>query len=259
MSALTFSGLYEPIPDIFAYLSRIGYCGELEANVKTLAGLMRAHMKSVPFENLEVFFDKREPDLSTAVLFDKIVTRRRGGYCFELNGLFSRLLSSLGFSVSLFAARVVKGEYLSPPSHEVLCVAAEGKRYFCDVGFGGPVPSSPIELRYDCELRCDEGRVYRFEKRDCGTALRIIRDGELLDLLIFSEAPLDAVDFIPLNAFCACSPLEPFIHKVMVWKREEGGRISIDGDSFREGDAETKITSREELYRLLRERFGMKI
>ncbi len=251
--------LYDPIPDTGEYLSRIGFSGVIRNDVETLGRLMRAHMQSVPFENLEVFFEKREPDLSTAALFEKIVTNRRGGYCFELNGLFSRLLSSLGFSVSLFFARVVKGEHLSPPSHEVLCIEAEGKRYFCDVGFGGPVPSSPIELIYNRELRCDEGRTYRFEKRNGETALRILRDGEFSDILIFSEEARDAVDFIPLNAFCAYSPLEPFVHKAMVWKREGEKRISIDGDIFRDGEKETKITSREELFNLLRERFGMKI
>ena len=130
-----FSGLYDPIPDTGEYLSRIGFSGVIGNDVETLGRLMRAHMQRVPFENLEVFFEKREPNLSTAALFEKIVTNRRGGYCFELNGLFSRLLSSLGFSVSLFFARVVKGGFLSPPSHEVLCIEAEGKRYFCDVGF----------------------------------------------------------------------------------------------------------------------------
>ena len=259
MSAIPFSGLYDPIPNQDEYLLRIGFCGDAKNDLKTLSSLMRAHMQSVPFENLEVYFEKREPDLSTAALFEKIVMNCRGGYCFELNGLFSRLLSSLDFSVSLFFARVVKGEFLSPPSHEVLCVEAEGKRYFCDVGFGGPVPSSPIELIYDRELRCDEGRIYRFEKRVGETALQILRDGIFSDILIFSEAPRDAVDFIPLNAFCAYSPLEPFVHKAMVWKREGEKRISIDGDIFRDGESETKINSREELFSLLRERFGMKI
>lgn len=259
MSKAPFSGLYAPIPDVDAYLSRIGFSGEIKNDGETLGRLMRAHMQSVPFENLEVYYDKREPQLSTEALFDKIVSNRRGGYCFELNGLFSRLLSSLGFSVSLFAARVVKGGFLSPPSHEVLCVEAEGKRFFCDVGFGGPVPSSPIELTYGKKLRCAEGRCYRFEKREEDTALQLLRNEEISDILIFSETPLDAVDFVPLNAFCAYSPLEPFIHKPMVWKREGEKRLSIDGEIFRDGETETKITSREELESLLRERFGMKI
>lgn len=259
MSAAPFSGLYEPIPDISAYLSRIGYVGEIKNDSATLSKLMQAHLGSIPFENLEVYFDKREPNLTTVALFEKIVLNRRGGYCFELNGLFSRLLSSLGFSVSLFFARVVKGDFLSPPSHEVLCVETEGKRYFCDVGFGGPVPACPIELTYDRELVCSEGRIYRFERKGDETALQISRDGKFSDILIFSEVPRDAVDFIPLNAFCALSPLEPFVHKAIVWKREGIGRISIDGDIFRDGMTETKITSRDEMFNILRERFGMEI
>ena len=90
--------------DISLYLDRIGFSGETEANLPTLCRLQRCHLFSVPYETLDIM-NGVALDLSPAALFDKIVRRRRGGYCFELNALFAELLSSLGFDVRLHFAR----------------------------------------------------------------------------------------------------------------------------------------------------------
>jgi len=94
--------------DVAAYLDRIGYTGELTPSEPVLRELHRAHLLAVPFENLDI--SRGVPiQLDYPALFGKIVTRRRGGFCYELNGLFAELLRALGFSVKLLSASVADG------------------------------------------------------------------------------------------------------------------------------------------------------
>ncbi|MDP6343015.1 MAG: arylamine N-acetyltransferase, partial [Alphaproteobacteria bacterium] len=122
--------------DLDAYLARIGHAGPRDVNAETLRALHRAHLETVPFENLDIHLG-RPIVLNEAALFEKIVGRRRGGFCFELNGLFAALLRELGFAVSLLSARVVgKDGALAPEfDHLTLLVETEG-RWLADVGFG---------------------------------------------------------------------------------------------------------------------------
>ena len=95
--------------NVDAYLERIGYAGPLEPSVDTLAALQRAHMLTVPFENLDIGRGRRLV-LDREPIFDKIVNRRRGGWCFELNQLFAGLLGELGFAVTLLGSKVIDPE-----------------------------------------------------------------------------------------------------------------------------------------------------
>ncbi|TFB10035.1 arylamine N-acetyltransferase, partial [Candidatus Marinimicrobia bacterium MT.SAG.4] len=94
--------------DIEAYLERIGYRGSRTPSVQTLRDMQLVHLLTVPFENLSIHAG--EPIvLEDDALFEKIVARRRGGFCYELNGLFAALLRALGFNVSMLSARVANG------------------------------------------------------------------------------------------------------------------------------------------------------
>src|SRR4029079_10924309 len=95
--------------DVQAYLDRINYRGERAPTAATLRELHRTHLLAVPFENLDIHLG-RPIVLDQAALFDKIVRRRRGGFCYELNGLFALLLRELGFEVTLLAAGVARGD-----------------------------------------------------------------------------------------------------------------------------------------------------
>lgn len=107
------------------YLARIGYTGPLEPSAKTLKQLHRAHMRAVPFENLDVFFGKPIV-LDVEAFYDKVVRQGRGGYCFELNGVFRWLLMQLGFSVAMLSARIFYNGSPGPEfDHMVLLVEAE--------------------------------------------------------------------------------------------------------------------------------------
>ena len=261
-AASPFAGIYKRLEDASAYLERIGYTGEISHTQACLNELMKCQLESVPFENLDVFHRGVEPSLETDAMFEKIVTNRRGGYCFELNGLFWRLLEALGFTAHCAAARIALGrDFLAPPAHRVVIVELDGKRLFCDVGFGGPIHLSPIEIECGKNITCAAGRRYRFEHEGDMTVLFVELDGAFVPMLRFSDVACDPVDFVPLNTFCAKSEIEPFMHRQMLWRLGKEGRCSIDGDILRikRGDevSEKRLTTEAELREALKEHFGM--
>ncbi len=133
--------------DVEAHARRIGYPGPLIPSAETLRELHVAHTRLVPFENLDVLLG-RPIALNRDTLFRKIVLEGRGGYCFELNGLFADLLESIGFTVRHLMARVLRGgATLGPHSHRLMSVTWSGQSWVADVGFGGHGPIAPLPLR----------------------------------------------------------------------------------------------------------------
>ena len=127
--------------DRLAYMERIKCQVPTQMNGEILDRLIRSHLEQIPFENLDVIDFGRVPELGEDILFEKIVRKKRGGYCFELNILFRRLLESLGLFVYPVAARVLwNRDYLPPVSHMGLVADIAGRKGFCDVGYGGPGP-----------------------------------------------------------------------------------------------------------------------
>lgn len=120
--------------DVDAYLKRIGLTGPIEPDLPNLERLQRAHLTSVPFENLHVFYRR---DMATVATWSvpKIVDGGRGGWCFELNGAFAWLLTQLGYRVHLHAASVIGGSPSPIPTHLTLEVSLD-RPYLVDVGFG---------------------------------------------------------------------------------------------------------------------------
>ncbi len=133
--------------DRHAYFSRIGYAGRADATLDTLRDVVAAHNRSIPFENLDPLMGVPVGDLSVEALTDKLVRRRRGGYCYEHNGLFGYVLDDLGFDVQRLAGRVVwmrQNDALPAQTHQVLSVLlpdGDGP-YLVDVGFGGQTLTS---------------------------------------------------------------------------------------------------------------------
>ena len=137
----------QPIPDIAAYLKRIGLSEAPPRLLDGLNALIWAHQTHVPFEDLNTSWLRLPVSLEIPALYDKVVLRRRGGYCYELNALFTRLLLDLGFDARSVFCRVVRGrDFLPPCAHRAVVVALEGRLYFCDVGFGGPMPAGALQI-----------------------------------------------------------------------------------------------------------------
>ena len=126
--------------DVQAYLERINCKGPLDGGAKALATLQEAHYTAVPYENFDILRG-RPLSLELPDLYKKIVINRRGGYCFELNGLFGWLLRELGYPVAEHFSRYLRDEPPLPmPRHRILVAEADGSKWFVDAGVGGVVP-----------------------------------------------------------------------------------------------------------------------
>jgi len=208
-----FKPLYAPISDSGKYLERIGMEPIKKADKETLDRLILAHQRSVPFENLDVYDAHADISLEIPELYDKIVVRRRGGYCFELNAAFMALLQSLGYDCYPIGVRVVwHADCFMPLSHRGTIVTIDGVRYFVDVGFGGPSPQGTLLLDERGE-QPSGSNVFVVDKSDEGTSISRLVDGEKERTLLFFETPFDPVDFLALNEYTSK-------HKDALFRRE---------------------------------------
>ena len=122
--------------NLAAYLARIGYTGSHKPTLTTLNGLHRAHLFSIPYENLDIHLGQ-PLTLELPQIFDKLVTQKRGGWCFEMNGLFAWALRELGFTVTLLGGAVNQTQCDDAARHGHLLLRVDLEQpYLCDVGFG---------------------------------------------------------------------------------------------------------------------------
>lgn len=249
--------------DVQAYLNRIGLKEREKATGAYLATLQKAHLFHVPYENLDILAGKRL-SLDEDALFDKIVIRHRGGFCFELNELFGRLLRALGYEVIDCFGRFLRGEKEIPKRrHHVLIVTPPDtdERWLCDVGVGSGSPTFPVRIKEGVEQHQGEA-LYRMEKRPfLGWVLMEYKHGAWEDVYSFTEEPQLPADFLTTSYFCEHAEESPFNKKAIVSLRNPTGRRTVDGDEFRIFDGEEvtvrPVTDENERAALLREWFGL--
>ena len=238
------------------YLARIG-AGRQEPSADYLDLLIRAQLRTVPFDCADVWVTGREPSLATEDLFEKIVLRRRGGYCFELNLLFLRLLQSLGFEAYPVIIHLGRpGGELSPPAHCGIIVTVEGQKRFADVGFGGPVPDGSVPLNGETVLG------HRSLRREAWTVVESLdRDGVPFPRFTFKDQPCDPVEFLPLNWYVSRREGSGFAADLKLNLRADDGFAEIGGQRFRfrQGDRliEREIQTPEEAKALAAEYFSI--
>jgi N-hydroxyarylamine O-acetyltransferase len=238
-----------------AYLARIGASRPAAASADALREQQLRHLLAVPFENLSIHLG--EPiELEAAALFDKVVRRRRGGFCYELNGLFAELLTALGFRVELLAARVFGGRGLGPPfDHLCLRVEADGP-WLADVGFGR---HSHFPLRLDTSAdQPDPGGTFRVVETDDGD-VDVIRDGE--PQYRAERRGRALADFEPTCWWQATSPRSHFTQSLVCSLLTESGRVTLSGRTLivTNGDdrQERELQDDADVLRTYRERFGI--
>ncbi len=245
----------EPLGDvqIAAYLARIGIETVAEPGIGSLRELQRRHLQTVPFENLSIHLG--EPvSLAIGDLFDKIVTRRRGGFCYEVNGLFASLLSALGYRVSLLGGGVYREGRLGPP-FDHLALAVDG--WLCDAGFGR---LSGYPLRLDTDASQDD---------PCGTFTVATLPGGDLDVSLdgtpqyrLEARPRALADFVPT---CWWQQSDPDSHfrKGPVCSRltETFGTLTLADRSLTSTEGtrreQTVLDTDLDVLRGYREQFGM--
>jgi len=246
--------------NVKAYLQRMNYHGSLSPTAETLKQLQLAHLQTVPFENLSIHRD--EPIvLNDAALYDKIVHRRRGGFCYELNGLFAALLRELGFNVEMLSAQVVDGSgVVGPPfDHMTLLVHLE-KPWLADVGFGDSF-LEPLVLDEKSEQR-QGNRAYKILKEDATLKLlQQIDDGDWKEQYRFTLRPYEYSDYAEMCQYHQTSPNSHFTKARICSRATPEGRITLSGMRFITttlGDRhEEEITSEEKYQGLLKEHFGI--
>lgn len=246
------------------YLERIQVDQE-EPSLKYLSNLVYSHQISIPFENISVF-ESNIPRLELADIFDKVVLGERGGYCFELNGLFCALLNSLGFDAWPCLCKVClgsDGKHLI--SHRATIVSLEGNQYFCDVGFGGPMPKGAFWIK-DKLTQIIEDESFTPVQMDNGwwKMLHIRSSGEETCELMFQTCRADDPDFIPLNNYMANPDNNTIFRNIlMVNISTYDGYVSLTNICLkicRSGVVETTMLKTEsELSETLEDYFGLKV
>ena len=258
-----YESMNAPIPDLGRYLERLGMDAAPTVDPDGLNALIWAHQTHVPFEDLNTGLLGLPVDLEIPALYEKVVSKRRGGYCFELNALFVRLLKDLGFDARQVFCRVVRGrDFLPPCLHEGIVVALEGKLYFCDVGFGGPMPAGALRIEdgFGDTIPGESFRISRFDEY-WWTISRTASDGRQEDILQFNTFPQQPQEFLAVNQKCAGDPDSLFVRQLLVNLRTEDGALSVTGDQFTVragGRTRTEaIPDAAALHNILKEHFGI--
>jgi len=246
---------------VAAYLDRIGVAGFSACDTAGLRALHRAHQLTVPFENLSIHL--AEPiSLDEPDLIDKIVRRRRGGFCYELNGAFALLLEALGAQVSRVAAGVFGEAGLGPPfDHLALIVRpADGSGpWLADVGFGS---HSDYPLLLDVRADQDDP-AGRFQLADAAAGdIDVLKDGRPQYRIETRERSL--ADCVPTCWWQQTSPLSHFTRSTICSRLTPAGRVSISGrmliETIRGGTrTEQRLDTDDALLAAYRDHFGIEL
>jgi N-hydroxyarylamine O-acetyltransferase len=245
-----------------ALLSRIDYRGALTRDEEVLRSLHRAFLTAVPFENLDIHLGRRIVLDETAFL-DKIATRRRGGFCYELNGLFAALLRKLGFTVTMLAARVISapGEPGREFAHLLLRVDLQ-QPWLADVGFGEWFVE-PIRFEPGREQEIDGEQYGVIAVQDRFVIERRPADGDWMPRQSFSLIPRVLGDFAAMCDDFQVNPESFFRQRRLCTRKTHEGRITLSDDRLietRAGDRRESILKDGSTYGdALRTHFGIEL
>lgn len=254
-----------PALDLEVYLARIGYRGAVTPSLETLKALQQAHLAAVPFENLDLVTGG-EIRLDLESLQDKLVRRRRGGYCHEQNILFATVLDRLGFEVEGRSARMLMGDdahTVTPLGHTMLVVEVAGGNWLVDVGVGNVGPREPILLEVGNEVSHGPWE-YRLERSALGNwLLRYRRHDGWFNIYQFSDEPYFRADFAEYNYLVSHHPASPFVRRIVAQHNGEKIRLALTDlelKVFRPGsEPELHQIAAGELPGVLNERFGLEL
>lgn len=252
------------------YLDRIGVVpAETQPpDLDALERLQRAHQTAVPFETLSITgdpfgdHDGEGVSLALADLFEKIVDRRRGGFCYELNGLFGWLLAELGFDVERRSARVFSdGEPGLPADHLALVVSLD-RRYLVEVGFGAPVPRGPVRLDGTARSATvgPDWRVSESERPDADYVVQSRESDGWTDQYCFRDLPREMHFFEATCEHHQLAPESPFTGDPIVTMATERGHRTLSTDNLTvtvDGEKDKHPVDEEEWHDVLEREFGI--
>lgn len=246
--------------NVRAYLERIGYEGPAEATEAALLGIHRAHVETVPYENLTIHFG-RENTLVEADFLEKIVARKRGGWCYEMNGTLTWALAQLGFDVTRASGAVAR-ELLGDDARDnhLIGFVDLDRRYVVDVGLGdGPSEPFPLESRSWSEGPLD----FRLERLDDGHWRFHNHSQGMAPSFDFTEEPREISSFQHMCTMLQTVEWSPFVTYAMVIRRTPAGFRAVRDttyiDAANGNKTETIIPSRDEYLNLLTDLVGQPV
>ncbi len=222
---------------IEAYLKRIGCEDAAEVSIENLARLQEGHLKHIPYENIDFVAGKGPSSLEIPDMFDRIIVKKRGGFCFELNGLLAELLRSLGYGVEEYFARWHFGcpDAIPLRRHRILKVFAEGAAFLVDAGVGCLCPLHPLKFQEDL-IQPRNGRDYRIvrDSRFGFVVETAVAEG-FVPYFSFTPDPHFPQDFFYVHYYCSSAPESVFCRQLMAHIYTENGRVSIEDKTSEDG------------------------
>ncbi|MES2934077.1 MAG: arylamine N-acetyltransferase [Pseudomonadota bacterium] len=215
------------------YFDRIGFHGEARADIATVSQIMRCQLFSVPFENLDVQAGKIV-SLVPEDIAAKILERQRGGYCYEVNGVFAMALQALGIEYQFVAARPMFYPAKRPKTHMAIVLTLDGTQWLCDLGFGSYGIRAPMRLdALDVEVKQDLDTFMLSKTSERDYLLRALVDGEWGNQYGFDLSPQEWIDFVPANYLNSTHPDAIFVQKLVIVLHNASGRKILVGDTLK--------------------------
>lgn len=245
------------------YLHRIGFAkADVKANLENLRLLQKRHLLTVPFENLDIHW-KRPIALDGESFYRKVVENGRGGFCYELNGLFFSLLREVGFQSKIISARVSdgKGGFGAEYDHLAILTEIGNEKYLVDVGFGS-FTAEPLKFILDLE-QTDESGVFLIRKFD-DEYFEVVKKDEGIwkSEYIFKDLGCDLSEFTEMCDFHQTSPESHFTQGKVCSLMTETGRKTLTDKKFIKSEngqkKESGINSEKEFVRILEREFNIK-
>ncbi len=212
--------------DCNAYLQRINYDGEKTPTIDTLKALHHAHLYTIPFENFDIQLG-RGIDLSPEAIFEKLVHQNRGGYCYELNGLFLMALKDFGFDARPLLGRVHITGTPTGRSHQIELITIEDRHWIADVGFGTDTPRVPMPLELERPIEYDGQKTRLVDAGHFGFMLQAEKDEEWIDNYSFDLAYVYPADFDYANYYNSTKPGSFFVSARVAMLPVKNGALTI--------------------------------
>jgi N-hydroxyarylamine O-acetyltransferase len=215
-----------------AYLNRLNYSGNVQPTEEYLEALHRTQAYTISFENFDILLG-RGISLEPAAIFDKLVYRKRGGYCFELNGLFLMALQAIGFEARALLARVHLTGTPTGRGHQLILVTLQGREWIADVGFGGPGLRAPIPFELNHPTTQD-GQTFRLvEAPPFGMMLQTLLETRWQDLYSFDLGYVVPADIAYGNHFTSTHPSSFCTFARVAARPHPTGRVSLFNRTLR--------------------------
>ncbi len=214
--------------DLQAYLNRIDFHDTLSPSKDVLYKLQKHHLLNIPFENLDIHYGTKI-SLSINDIYRKVVIRKRGGFCYELNGLFHQLLMEIGFNAKLISAQVhtKNGEYSPEYDHITIIVNLENQDFLVDVGFG-KFSLEPLKLELNQKI-IDSYGEFQFDKYSVDYyRINELKNNDLIPQYIFQNKERELYEFQERCEFHQTNEDSHFTKKKLISIAKPNGRLTLN-------------------------------